>query len=129
MIVYAGLFFALSFTGLSSFADIDLLTAILIAFALTALHCRKYYSKKRFLIFMFLYVLALQFIFITIGAGLDWGYSMLLKYFYWVLIFSILFGIVQYLLLLPFWILAFYNKIYNQRFRNFLGLPEDGKSQ
>jgi predicted Kef-type K+ transport protein len=35
IIVYAGLFFALSFTGLSSFADIDLLTAILIAFSLS----------------------------------------------------------------------------------------------
>ncbi|MCU7800766.1 MAG: cation:proton antiporter [gamma proteobacterium symbiont of Lucinoma myriamae] len=35
VIVYTGLFFALSFTGLSSFADIDLLTALLIAFALS----------------------------------------------------------------------------------------------
>lgn len=35
IIVYAGLFFALSFTGLSAFADINLWTALLIAFALS----------------------------------------------------------------------------------------------
>ncbi len=35
VIVYAGLFFALSFTGLASFAGIDIWTALLIAFALS----------------------------------------------------------------------------------------------
>lgn len=35
IVVYGGLFFALSFTGLDTFADIDIWTALLIAFALS----------------------------------------------------------------------------------------------
>jgi hypothetical protein len=97
--------------------------AVLLALALTSLHCRKTYSKKRFLLLMLLYVMVLQIIVTSTGVGLDWGFDVVIEYFWYIIPAVISMAVVEYILLLPYWILAFNSKIYNQRFRNTLKLP------
>ena len=97
--------------------------AILLALSLTSLHCRKTYSKKRFLLLILLYVMVLQIIVVSTGAGLEWGFALVIEYFWYIIPAVIFMGVVEYILLLPYWILAFNSKIYNQRFRNCLRLP------
>jgi hypothetical protein len=78
---------------------------------------------------MLLYVIPLQIIVVCIGAGLDWGFADMIEYFWYIIPAVISMAVVKYILLLPYWILAFISKIYNQRFRNTLKLPAKDKQE
>jgi hypothetical protein len=67
--------------------------------------------------------MVLQIIVTSTGVGLDWGFDVVIEYFWYIIPAVISMAVVEYILLLPYWILAFNSKIYNQRFRNTLKLP------
>jgi len=98
----------------------------LIALVFSSRHCRKRYSKIKFLLFMFLYTLVLQTITAFIGLSAVWGTDSVINIYLFVLILGISVGVVVYILLLPYWILAFSIDIYKQRFEMCLKLPEAG---
>lgn len=95
----------------------------------TLLLCRKKFSNKRFLLFLLMWVVVLKSVLDTVAAASSWGLAILSQYFIWILIGGIISGLVQYLFMLPFWILAMKNKMYQERFRYVLKLPEKGKSK
>jgi hypothetical protein len=97
---------------------------LLLALILTSRQCRKRYSNKRFLLLMLMWLMSIQILFSFVAAFLGWGYAIFLQYFIWVVIISVSQGVILYITSLPFWILAYSNKIYNQRFVNCLKLPE-----
>ena len=99
---------------------------LILGVTFTSLHCRKHYSNKRFLLFMLMWTIILKIILDAAVAAITWGFDVLYEYFIWILIFSFVMSIVQYLFVLPFWMLAFKNSIMNQRFWAVLKLP-DGK--
>jgi len=97
----------------------------LLALVFSSRHCRKRYSKIRFLLFMLLYILVLQTITAFIGLSVVWGADNVINIYLFVLILGISVGVVVYILLLPYWIVAFFSNLFTQRFRILLMLPEN----
>jgi len=102
--------------------------ALLLAFTITALNCRKSYSNKRFVAFFLLWSVVSQILFLFIYAGMNWGFviAILGKLSTVIMVIAIVgtvLGIILYLITLPYLILIFCSKFYNSRFRSCLGLP------
>jgi len=108
--------------------------ALLLALTMTALNSRKFYSNKRFMAFFLLWAVVSQIIFLFIYAGMNWGFvtAILGKLTTIIMVISIMggiFGILLYIFTLPYWILMFRSRLYNERFRNCLRLPALEKAE
>ena len=105
--------------------------AWLVSMILSARRCRKTYSPKRFMAWLFLWTMlipaGLTFVFSIVSILIFSGASLsILPYFIiGMLISSGMLGIFLYLLNIPFMLLAFNNSIYDERFRKTFGLPAD----
>jgi len=97
---------------------------ILLALTLTARQCHQKFSKSRFLLYMLLWIFVVQIVISLLGSIIGFGIDVLIQYFVWFLWAILIQTIVNYLITLPFWILALTNDLYNQRLKSCLKLPE-----
>jgi hypothetical protein len=97
---------------------------LLVAVSLTSRLCHKKFSKTRFLLFMLMWIFIVQLLFSLLVTLVGFGSDMFVQYFIWILMMIIGQAIMNYLITLPFWILALTNNLYNQRFNSCLKLPD-----
>ncbi|MBC8181522.1 ADP-ribosylglycohydrolase family protein [candidate division KSB1 bacterium] len=108
--------------------------ALLLALTITALNCRKSYSNKRFLGFLLLWSVVSQILFLFLYAGMNWGFvtAILGKLSIIIIVIAIMgsiFGIILYIITLPYLVLIFRSKLYKNRFRSCLRLPAVDKAE
>jgi hypothetical protein len=102
--------------------------ALLLAFTLTARSARKSYSNKRFTAFFLLWAVISQILCLFIYAGTHWGWVIRMMgkistAIVWITAIGAVFGLVLFLIVLPYLILVFRSDLFNGRFRSWLGLP------
>jgi hypothetical protein len=56
---------------------------------------------------------------------MEWGIENVLNNYMFFIILAISVGVIVYILLLPYWIVALYNKTFNQRFKASLRIPDE----
>jgi hypothetical protein len=96
---------------------------ILIALSLTSRSCKKKFSKTRFLLFFLMWLSIVQIIISILVTTVMWGVDIFMQYYLWIIMMLIGQVLINYLITLPFWILALTNNFYNQRFKSCLKLP------
>jgi hypothetical protein len=99
--------------------------SLLLTSIFSSWHCSIRYTNIRFLFFMFLYMLVLLMIASFYGAAIEWGIENVINNFMFYVIMGISVGVVVYILLVPYWTMAFFSNLFYQRFRNLLTLPEN----
>ena len=97
---------------------------ILLALLLTSRSCHKKFSKTRFLLFILMWLIIVQFGVSVLVIMALWGVDIFVKYYVWILMLIVTQTLVNYLITLPFWILALTNSLYNQRLKSCLNLPD-----
>jgi hypothetical protein len=102
---------------------------ILLALSLTSRSCQKMFSKKRFLLSFLLWLSLSQFIITVLIVIVVWGVDIIVQFYMWILMIIIGQILINYLITLPFWILALTNNFYIQRFKSCLNLPDTTKSE
>jgi uncharacterized membrane protein len=101
---------------------------ITLSATLAARKCRETYSKTRFLLFLLMWMIVIQTLPSLLASIATFGIGVVIEYYWW--FFPTIVGqtIMNYLITLPFWILAFSNTLYNQRLKSCLNLPNSSKS-
>ncbi len=102
------------------FAAVILILSLFLASKIS----RKKYGNLRFLLLILLFLIVSQLLVVIVLTTLSIGLTLLMRYFIYILLISIIPSILFFLVSLPFWILAFSSKEYNIRFRKCLKLPE-----
>jgi len=115
-------------------SQLVLIVAWLASMILSARRCRKTYSPKRFMAWLFLWTMltltgftfVYMVVFILVFSSVSM--AMIPRLLIGLLISSGLFGFILYLLNLPFMVLVFNNSIYDERFRKTFGLPMESNN-
>jgi len=97
---------------------------IVFAAAFTAKNCREKFSNKRFLLFLLMWSIIISIVPSLAASIAAFGVAIVVQYLWWFFMAAIVQGLLVYLLTLPLWVLALKNRLYNQRLRSCLGLPE-----
>jgi hypothetical protein len=100
---------------------------ILVAVTLAARSCQKKFSKTRFLLFILMWLTVVQLVSSVLITIALWGIDIFVQYYVWIFMMIMAQILLNYLITLPFWILAFTNTLYNQRLKNCLKLQETAK--
>ena len=85
---------------------------------------QKKFSKIRFLLHLLMWTLVIMLVLPSLAYLSAFGIGVFLQDFFWFLMMSVVFTLLVYLVMLPLWILALKNSLYNQRLRNCLNLPD-----
>ena len=95
---------------------------IVLAAGIAARKCQGDLSPKRYLLNLLLWAFVVQLVITSIVVIATFGVGVLFQYWYWWLLVVVIYGIGVYLMSLPFWILAFKNRLYEERFKACLAL-------
>jgi hypothetical protein len=120
------------FNGLDPMTLVTILggaTVFVLATALASRWCRKKYTKTRFLLVLLMWFLVVQAVVSSLIPIAAYGIGIFLKYWYWFLMMNVVYALINYLITLPFWVLALTNTLYRQRFRSCLNLPDPEATQ
>jgi hypothetical protein len=102
--------------------------ALLLAFTLAARNARKSYRNKRFTAFFLLWAVISQIVCLFIYAGTHWGLVIRIMgkistAIVWITVIGVVFGLVLFLIVLPYLVLLYRSNLFNGRFRSWLRLP------
>jgi hypothetical protein len=101
---------------------------ITVSTTITARLCRDKCSKPRFLLLLLMWMIVIQILPSLLAPIADFGIGVVIKYYWWFLPMIVGQTLIFYLMILPFWVLAFSNSLYDQRLRKCFDLPDSNGS-